>query len=358
MLFHLLYPLSETINFFNIFRYITLRSFFAFFIAMLLAIYIGKKFIILMKKLQFGQFIREVGPESHKKKGGTPTMGGVFIWIATLIALLLCGNFNSVPLLVTLFVATSYGILGLLDDYKKISKKNSDGISARGKLAWQFVTAFAAMIFLIATETITTEFYVPFLKNPVVDLGWFYVLFGSLVIVGSSNAVNLTDGLDGLAIGPISISLATLGILTYFGGHSELASYLLIPFVPSQGELAVLCSALIGAGMGFLWYNAYPAQIFMGDLGALSLGGVLGIMCVISKNELLFVIFGGIFVVEALSVILQVYFFKTRKKRIFKMAPIHHHYELMGWEEPKVIVRFWIISLLLAVIALATLKLR
>jgi phospho-N-acetylmuramoyl-pentapeptide-transferase len=358
MFFHLLYPLSDTSPLFNVFRYITFRSFIGFFLGMLLAIYLGKKFIILMKKYQFGQFIREVGPESHKKKGGTPTMGGVFIWVSALIAVFLCGNFYSIPLWVTLFVAFSYGILGLFDDYKKISKKNSDGISARGKLAWQFITAIVAMIFLISSETITTELYVPFLKNAVVDLGWFYVVFGSLVIVGSSNAVNLTDGLDGLAIGPISISLATLGILTYFGGHSELANYLLIPYVPQQGELVVLCSALIGAGMGFLWYNAYPAQIFMGDLGALSLGGVLGIMCVISKNELLFVIFGGIFVIEALSVILQVYFFKTQKRRIFKMAPIHHHYELMGWEEPKVIVRFWIISLLLAVIALATLKLR
>jgi phospho-N-acetylmuramoyl-pentapeptide-transferase len=358
MLYHLLYPLSESLTFLNVFRYITLRSFLAFFIGLVVAIYAGKKFIILMKKKQFGQFIREVGPESHKKKGGTPTMGGVFIWIGAIAAIALCGNFHSVPLWVTLFVALSYGILGLFDDYKKISKKNSDGISARGKLAWQFSTALVAMVFLIATKTITTELYVPFLKYPVIDLGWFYVLFGSLVIVGSSNAVNLTDGLDGLAIGPISISLATLGILTYFGGHSELANYLLIPYVPNQGELLIICAALIGAGMGFLWYNAYPAQIFMGDLGALSLGGVLGIMCVISKNELLFVIFGGIFVAEALSVILQVYFFKTRQKRIFKMAPIHHHYELLGWEEPKVIVRFWIISLLLAVIALATLKLR
>jgi len=358
MFYHFLYPLSESLTFLNVFRYITLRSFLAFFIGLMVAIYAGKKFIILMKKLQFGQYIREVGPESHKKKGGTPTMGGVFIWIAALVAILLCGNFYSVPLWVTLFVAFSYGVLGLFDDYKKISKKNSDGISARGKLLWQFLTAIVAMVFLIGTKTITTELYVPFLKYPVLDLGWFYVLFGSLVVVGSSNAVNLTDGLDGLAIGPISISLATIGILTYFGGHAELANYLLIPHVPNQGELLVICAALIGAGMGFLWYNAYPAQIFMGDLGALSLGGVLGIMCVISKNELLFIIFGGIFVAEALSVILQVYFFKTRQKRIFKMAPIHHHYELLGWEEPKVIIRFWIISLLLAVIALATLKLR
>lgn len=358
MLYHFIYPLSESFTFLNIFRYITLRSFLAFFIGLVVAIYAGRKFIILMKKLQFGQFIREVGPESHKKKGGTPTMGGVFIWIGALVALLLCGNFVSTPVWVTLFVAFSYGVLGFFDDYKKITKKSSDGISARGKLVWQFITAIVAMIFLISTKTITTELFVPFMKNPIIDLGWFYVVFGSLVIVGSSNAVNLTDGLDGLAIGPISISLATLGVLTYFGGHTELANYLLIPYVHNQGELLVVCAALIGAGMGFLWYNAYPAQIFMGDLGALSLGGVLGVMSVISKNELLFVIFGGIFVAEALSVILQVYFFKTQNRRIFKMAPIHHHYELLGWEEPKVIVRFWIISLLLAVIALATLKLR
>jgi len=358
MLYHFIYPLSDLVSPFNIFRYITVRSFLSFFISLFLAIWLGKKFIILMKRLQFGQFIREVGPESHKKKGGTPTMGGVFIWIAALLALLICGNFLSPPLWATIFVAVSYGVLGFFDDYKKISKQSSDGISAKGKLFWQFTTGIIVMVFLVATETTTTELYLPFLKNPIWDMGWLYVLFGSLVIVGSSNAVNLTDGLDGLAIGPITISLATIGLLSYFGGNVELANYLLIPYIPHQGELLVLCTALIGAGLGFLWYNAYPAQIFMGDLGALSLGGVLGVMCVISKNEVLFVIFGGIFVAEALSVILQVFSFKTRQKRIFKMAPIHHHYELMGWEEPKVIVRFWIVSILLSVVALATLKLR
>lgn len=358
MLYHLLFPMSEIVGFFNLFKYITFRSFLAFMIGISVSVWMGKKFIIWLKQKQFGQVIREVGPESHKKKGGTPTMGGLFIWLSALLALFFCGNFLSIPLIVTLFVAISYGVLGFFDDYKKITKNSSDGISARGKLVWQFVTALIAVFVLIKTETINTELYVPFLKNPILDLGYFYILFGALVIVGSSNAVNLTDGLDGLAIGPIVTSLMTLGLLTYLGGNFELSHYLLIPYIKNQGELLVLCSALIGAGLGFLWYNAYPAQIFMGDLGALSFGGVLGVMSVISKNEFLFTIFGGVFVVEALSVILQVIYFKTKKKRIFKMAPIHHHYELLGWEEPKVIVRFWIVSLFLATLALATLKLR
>jgi len=358
MLYHFLYPLSTSFGAFNVFKYITVRSFLAFGIALLCSVIIGKYFILWLKKKQFGQVIREEGPQSHKMKSGTPTMGGMFMWIAGVVALIFCANFDSAPIMATLLVALSYGVLGFTDDYKKITKKNTIGVSARAKLIWQFATGIAVMSYLIFGQHITTELYVPFFKNPVFDMGYFYIFFGALVIVGSSNAVNLTDGLDGLAIGPIMTSLATLGFLTYFGGHAELANYLLIPLVKNQGELLVICSALIGAGLGFLWYNSYPAQIFMGDLGALSLGGVIGVMAVISKNEFLLVIFGGIFVLEALSVIMQVAYFKTKRKRIFKMAPIHHHFELSGISEPKVIVRFWIVSLLLSVIALATLKIR
>ena len=252
----------------------------------------------------------------------------------------------------------SYFILGFLDDYFKVLKKNSDGVSAKGKLLWQFGTAGLATYAMLHFDVIDSKLYLPFLKQPLFDLGWAYVLFGSVVIVGSSNAVNLTDGLDGLAIGPIMTSAASLSLFTYVSGHKEIANYLFVPYIEGSGELAVLSLAVIGAGVGFLWYNTYPAQIFMGDVGSLSLGGVLGTIAVLSKNEFLFVLIGGIFVIEAVSVILQVGSYKLRKKRIFKMAPIHHHFELKGWPEPKVIVRFWIISIFFALISLATLKMR
>lgn len=271
----------------------------------------------------------------------------------------IAGNFDAAPVWATIIIMMSFFSLGLFDDYLKILKKNTKGVSARGKLAWQFLTSAAVVYFLLSKGFITSELYVPFYKYPVIDLGWIgYTIFGSFVIVGASNAVNLTDGLDGLAIGPIITSLITLCILCYLGGHSELSQYLYIPYVADLGELVVFAATLVGASLGFLWFNTYPAQIFMGDVGSLSIGGVLGIMSVISKNELLLVCFGGIFVLEALSVILQVGSFKMRGKRIFRMAPIHHHFELKGWAEPKVIVRFWIISVLLAVLAIASLKIR
>lgn len=358
MLYHWLYPLSHSNHLFNIFKYITVRSFMAFILATVISIFWGKRFIALMKLKQFGQSIREEGPESHKKKKGTPTFGGVFILGSAFISLLICGNFVSFPFLIALFVTISYFFLGGLDDYLKVLKKNSKGVSARQKLLWQFSTALIASFVMIKFDIIDSKIYIPFLKGPVVDIGWGYVVFAAFVIVGSSNALNLTDGLDGLAIGPTITSAATLGLLAYLAGHVELANYLLIPYIPDVGELLVLVSALIGAGVGFLWYNAYPAEIFMGDVGSLSLGGCLGTIAVLTKNEFLFVLIGGIFVIEALSVILQVTSFKTRGKRIFKMAPIHHHFELKGWPETKVIVRFWIVSLVFSILALATLKLR
>jgi phospho-N-acetylmuramoyl-pentapeptide-transferase len=358
MFYHLLYPLSQEFSAFNLFRYITFRSMMAFLFAAVLSILWGKLFINYMKRKQFGQVVRSDGPQSHLQKAGTPTMGGIFIIATILVTTLLCGNFFSVPLLATLSVMFSFFILGFLDDYFKVLKKDSKGVSARGKLMWQVVTAATVSYFLISYDIIDTEIYLPFYKGGLVDLGWFYIVFSSLVIVGSSNAVNLTDGLDGLAIGPIITSSATFALLTYVAGHKEISSYLYIPYIENIGELSILCMAMIGAGVGFLWYNTYPAQIFMGDVGSLSLGGVLGTIAVISKNEFLFVIIGGVFVVEALSVILQVGSYKLRKKRIFKMAPIHHHFELSGWPEPKVIVRFWIISIFLALVSIATIKMR
>ncbi len=358
MLFHWLYPLSQNHHFLNLFRYITVRSFIAFLIGITVSIIWGKRFIALMKLRQFGQSIREDGPESHKKKKGTPTFGGVFIIGSAVIACLLCGNFVSFPFLIALFVMLSYFLLGWLDDYLKVLLKNSKGVSAKQKLLWQFVTAGIAGYVMIRWNVTDSNLYLPFLKDPIIDLGWWYVPFAALVIVGSSNAVNLTDGLDGLAIGPVIISASTLGLLGYVAGHSEFAQYLLIPYVPDVGEVLILVGAIVGAGAGFLWYNSYPAEIFMGDVGSLSLGGMLGTLAVLTKNEFLFVIVGGVFVMEAISVILQVASYKTRKKRIFRMAPIHHHLELGGGPETKVIVRFWIISLVLAILAIASLKLR
>ena len=358
MLYHILYPLHGEMPLFNVFKYVTFRSFAAFVIAAVVSIIWGKKFIAYMKLKQFGQSIREDGPESHFKKKGTPTLGGIFIIGSVLLSCLFVGNYYSMSFVITLLVMMSFFALGWIDDYLKIIKKNSDGISARGKLAWQFSTAIVASWYMLHSGIIDGNLYLPFLKDPVIDLGYWYVAFASIVIVGSSNAVNLTDGLDGLVTGPIITSSATFGLLAYLSGHSELAQYLYIPYVEGTSELTVLCMSIVGASVGFLWYNCNPAQIFMGDVGSLSLGGALGTIAVFTKNEFLFIIVGGIFVMEALSVILQVGSYKLRKKRIFKMAPIHHHFELLGWPEPKVIVRFWIISIVLSILALATLKLR
>lgn len=355
MLYHLLYPNHHI---FNLFRYITFRTVIAFLVATVLSIIWGKYFINFMKRKQFGQIIREDGPESHFKKKGTPTMGGVFMLGSIFLTTLICGNFFSMPLQLTLGVTFSYFLLGFYDDYLKVLKKDTKGVSAKGKLAWQFITAGIALYLMVSQNIINTQVFFPFFKTPIIDLGYWYILFGSIVIVGFSNAVNLTDGLDGLAIGPIMVSAAAMGLITYVTGHKELAQYLYIPYFEGMGEITVLTAAIIGAGIGFLWYNSYPAQIFMGDVGSLSLGGTLGTIAVLAKSEFLFVVIGGIFVIEALSVIIQVVSFKTRGVRVFKMAPIHHHFEKLGWPETKVTVRFWIISVCLAILALSTLKTR
>ncbi len=358
MFYHILYPMSEQIAIFNVFRYITFRSFLAFVIATLVSIFWGKRFIAYMKLKQFGQAIRDDGPESHFKKRGTPTLGGIFIIGSILVSCLFVGNYKSLSFVMTLLVMTSYFILGWVDDYLKVIKKNSDGVSAKVKLVWQFSTALVASYYLLDLNIINSNLYIPFMKEPVLDMGMWYILFSSFVIVGSSNAVNLTDGLDGLVTGPVITTASTFGLLSYLAGNIKMSNYLLIPYVESSAELTVLCAAIVGASVGFLWYNCNPAQIFMGDVGSLSLGGALGMIAVLTKNEFLFVVVGGVFVMEAVSVILQVGSYKLRKKRIFKMAPIHHHFELLGWPEPKVIVRFWIISIVLSILALATLKLR
>lgn len=355
MLYHLLYPHHHM---FNLFRYITFRTVVAFLVATVLSIIWGKFFINFMKRKQFGQIIRDDGPESHFKKKGTPTMGGVFMLGSIFVTTLICGNFFSMPLQITLGVTFSYFLLGFYDDYLKVLKKDTKGVSAKGKLAWQFITAGIALYIMVSQNIINTEVFIPFLKAPILDLGYWYILFGSIVIVGFSNAVNLTDGLDGLAIGPIMVSAATMGLITYITGHKEFSQYLYLPYFEGMGEITVLTAAIIGAGIGFLWYNSYPAQIFMGDVGSLSLGGTLGTIAVLAKSEFLFVVIGGIFVIEALSVIIQVASFKTRGVRVFKMAPIHHHFEKLGWPETKVTVRFWIISVCLAILALTTLKTR
>ncbi len=358
MLYHLLYPLYLKFNAFNIFRYITFRALIALGVATLISLVWGKFFIEFMRKKQFGQIVRDDGPVTHLKKTGTPTMGGCFILGSIFLTMGICGNFFSKATVMTLVVMISYFWLGFVDDYLKVLKKDTKGVSAKGKLFWQFSTALLVSYFMVHFKVIDTCLYLPFIKGPVLDMGMLYIVFASLVIVGSSNAVNLTDGLDGLAIGSIISSCISLSVLAYVAGHFEIANYLHIPYIESAGELAVITAAIIGAGIGFLWFNSYPAQIFMGDVGSLSLGGTLGTIAVLTKNEVLFVIIGGIFVLEAVSVILQVGSYKLRKKRIFKMAPIHHHFELKGWPETKVIVRFWIISLILAILSLATLKIR
>lgn len=359
MFYHLLYPLTHKIfTGFNIFRYITFRAFCAFLLSTGLAIWLGKYFIEWMRNKQFGQIVREDGPSTHLKKAGTPTAGGVFVWLSIVISLIICGNFKSLIFDLTILLSLAMGYLGFQDDYLKIKKKNTKGVSAKGKLFWQILVSSVVVGILVYTKSINTKLYFPFFKGMEIDLGMLYIPFGALVIISSSNAVNLTDGLDGLAIGPIITSACTLGVLSYLSGHLDYSNYLLIPHVANSGEILVFASALVGASLGLLWYNSYPAQIFMGDVGSLSLGAALGLMAVVSKNEILFILIGALFVLETLSVIIQVISFKTRKKRVFKMAPLHHHFELSGWSEPKVIVRFWIFSVFSAILAIATIKVR
>lgn len=359
MLYHLLYPLHALFSGFNVFRYITVRSIGAAVTAFLLMIILGPAFIRALRRFQIGQVVRDDGPETHLAKQGVPTMGGVLILAAITCSTLLWARLDSPLVWLLLFVALFFGMIGAIDDMKKVRKQTSKGLSARGKMLLQIAGASVVGLFVLLHPGFDGQLSVPFFKNIRPDLGWFYVVFAVLVIVGASNAVNLTDGLDGLATGPTVISGSVYLIFSYLAGHTVLADYLQIPFVSGAGELAIFCAAMVGSCLGFLWFNAYPAQIFMGDVGSLALGGALGAVAIIIKQEFLLAIVGGVFVMEAISVIMQVGYFKlTNGKRIFLMAPFHHHFEKKGWHEAKVVVRFWIVSIMLGLLAIATLKLR
>jgi phospho-N-acetylmuramoyl-pentapeptide-transferase len=357
MLYHLLYPLHTYVSAFGVFRYITFRSIYATITALLIAFLLGPWLIKKLQHLQIGQTIRRDGPESHFKKEGTPTMGGTLILLSIVLPTLLWADLSNLYVWIVLFVTISFGAVGFIDDWRKIKEKNSKGLSARQKMFWLTLIACVATVLLYFSGFKTTVAF-PFFKTFRPDFGLFYIPFAVLVIVGAGNAVNLTDGLDGLAIGPMVIAAGTYLIFAYAAGNFKVAEYLQITGVNGAGELSVLCGAMVGAGLGFLWFNTYPAQVFMGDVGSLSLGGALGTIAVITKQELVLLVVGGIFVMEAVSVIVQVTSFRLYGKRVFRMAPIHHHFELKGWPEPKIIVRFWIISILLALIAISTLKLR
>ncbi len=358
MLYHLLYPLSEMHTFFNVFRYITFRTIYATITALALSLILGPWAIRKLASLRVGQVIRDDGPGSHFKKEGTPTMGGSLILFALFISTLLWADLGNRNIWLILYILFAFGSIGFIDDYRKVTNKSSKGLKGKHKMALQVLAAGIVAIVIFVQPDFNSSLSIPFFKTVTPDLGRFYILLVIFIIVGTSNAVNLTDGLDGLAIGPTIIASATFLLFAYLTGHAKIAGYLQIPHVPLCGELAVLCGAMVGAGTGFLWYNAYPAQLFMGDTGSLALGGALGAVAIISKHEFLLVIVGGLFVLETLSVIFQVASYKLTRKRIFRMAPIHHHFELKGWAEPKIIVRFWIISVLLALVAVSTLKLR
>ncbi len=358
MIYHFLYPLASEYGFLNVLRYITLRGMLAALIALFISLMLGPWLIRWLRSGQFGQPVSQYAPESHAAKKGTPTMGGLLIVSALLSASLLMADLTNVYVLVTLGVTTGFAAVGFLDDWQKVRQGRNAGISAREKLLWQFLIAAGGMAVLCMKPDFDTHLAVPFFKDLRPELGWMYVPFGALVVVGASNAVNLTDGLDGLAIGPVMTTSATLAILSYCAGHTYIADYLYITYVPGAGELSILCAATAMAGLGFLWFNAHPAQMFMGDVGSLPLGAMLGMVAVASKNELVLMLAGGVFVVEALSVIIQLTSIKLRGKRVFLMAPIHHHFEKAGWPETQVVIRCWIVSLLCAIMSLATLKLR
>ncbi len=345
---------------FGVFKYLTFRGILSVLTALGISMLLGPWVIRKLNHLQIGQSIRDDGPESHLSKSGTPTMGGTLILFAILFSTLLWSDLENRFVLVVMFVTFTFGLIGWVDDYRKVVEKNSKGLPAKWKYFWQSVLGFAVSVVLYYTAVVPeeTRLYVPFFKDVAIELGIFYIVISYFMIVGFSNAVNLTDGLDGLAIMPTVMVGSALGIIAYLVGNFNFSNYLHIPFVPGTGELVVYCGALAGAGLGFLWFNTYPAQVFMGDVGALALGAALGVMAVIVRHEIVFFIMAGIFVMETVSVVLQVASFKLTGRRIFRMAPLHHHFELKGWPEPRVIVRFWIITVMLVLFGLATLKLR
>ncbi len=352
---------SDGGDFFNLFRYITFRAGMAFATALIFGFLFGRPLIDLLRRRQGkGQPIRDDGPQSHLAKAGTPTMGGLLILSALMVSTLMWARLDNVYVWIVVLVTLAFGIIGFADDYAKVTKQTTKGVSGRVRMVIGLIIAalasYAAASF--HPEALTNQLALPFFKNALVDMGLFYVPFGMLVIVGAANAVNFTDGLDGLAIMPVMVAAATLGVIAYVVGNFNFSDYLGVHFVPGTGEILVFTAALFGAGLGFLWYNAPPAAVFMGDTGSLALGGALGAIAVCTKHEIVLAIVGGLFVVETLSVIIQVLYFKRTGKRVFLMAPIHHHFEKKGWSEPQIVIRFWIISLILAMIGLATLKVR
>lgn len=359
MIYHFLVPLSAQISALNVFRYITFRSIYALLTALLITIVLGPIMMRWLNKIKCGQYIQEGVHDQNQCKAGTPTMGGLLLGFGVLVSTLLWADLTNIYVWLTMLVFTGFGIVGFIDDYTKIRRKENKGISAKAKFLGQLIVAGIAVGLLIMQPAYSTELAVPFFKNFSPDLGWMYLPFALLVMIGASNGVNLTDGLDGLAIGPSITSATCYAFFIYIAGHIGMAGYLNVSHVPGVGEVTVFCGALVGAGLGFLWYNAFPAQIFMGDVGSLSIGGVLGFIAVLCKQELLLTIVGGVFVFETISVIMQVSYFKVSGgKRIFRMAPLHHHFEHKGIPESKIVIRFWIISILMALMALSTLKIR
>ncbi len=361
MLYNLLFPLSDVFTPFNLFRYLTFRTGGAVLTALVISFVFFPRLIDWLKRKQGeGQPIRADGPETHFKKKGTPTMGGLMILIAMSISTLLWMDMGNGYTWIVLFVTIGYGLIGFGDDYLKLTKRNTKGLSGRFRLGWEIAIGVvaSALIMMLEPPALAGGVAVPFVKDFMIQLGWFFVPFGAFIMVGASNAVNLTDGLDGLAIVPAIIAASCFGLIAYLTGNAIFSNYLQIHHVPGAGELAVFCGALIGAGIGFLWYNAPPAMVFMGDTGSLSLGGALGAIAVVTKHEMVLAIIGGLFVLETVSVIVQVASFKLTGKRVFRMAPLHHHFEKKGWAEPTVVIRFWIIAGVLALIGLSTLKLR
>ena len=358
MLYLWLYPLHTQFSFFNVFRYLSFRIIYAAVTAFLLAFVLAPPLIRKLQEIRLGQQIREDGPSRHLTKSGTPTMGGLLILFALVLATLLWTDLTNQYVWLALFATVGFGLIGFGDDYLKFVRRHSKGLSPRQKLLGQFIVALVIGLLFYLLPGYSTQLSVPFFKHFTPDLGLLYIPFAVFVIVGSSNAVNLTDGLDGLAIGPVMIAALAYTIVAYISGNKILADYLLIPYIEGAGELSVFTAAIFGSSLGFLWFNTYPASVFMGDVGSLPLGAALGTVAVVSKHELLLLLVGGVFVIEAISVIFQVASYKSRGKRIFLMAPIHHHFEMKGWEEPKVVVRLWILAILLALLSLSTLKLR
>ena len=358
MLYLLLYPLHTEISFLNVFRYLSFRIIYGAVTAFLIAFVLAPPLIRKLQAIKLGQNIREDGPSRHLAKSGTPTMGGLLILFAVVFSTVFWADVTNRYVWLAILATVGFGLVGFADDYRKFMGKRSKGLTASQKIMAQGCVAIAIGVFFYFLPGYSTQLNVPFFKTFTPDLGWFYIPFAVLVIIGSSNAVNLTDGLDGLAVGPVMIASLAYTIVVYVVGNRITADYLLIPHIEGAGELAVFTASIFGASLGFLWFNAYPASVFMGDVGSLPLGAALGTVAVISKHELLLLLVGGVFVIEAISVIFQVASYKSRGKRIFLMAPIHHHFEMKGWEEPKVVVRLWIIAILLALLSLSTLKLR